>query len=273
MCALILSLVGVGWILAAAVMALLWLWHLKLRNAGIVDGGWAFLVGGLAVLYAVLGDGWTPRRTAIAFMMGSWGARLTVYLLYDRVFGRSEDGRYADLRRRHGDGANAWFFGLFEAQAAAAVFFSLPALLAAVNTHVGFSLFEFAAAPLWIVAYAGEVTADRQLERFRADPGNHGRTCQQGLWRYSRHPNYFFEWLIWLAYATFASASAWGWIAFVCPLAMMVLLFKVTGIPATEARALRSRGDEYREYQRTTSVFVPWFPKRRETAETAEKAK
>src|SRR2546426_5015261 len=110
MCALMLSLAGAGWILATAVMALLWLWHLRLRNAAIVDGGWAFLVGGLAVLYAVLGDGWTPRRTAIAFMMGSWGARLTVYLLYDRVFGRPEDGRYANLRNIHGDGANAWFF-------------------------------------------------------------------------------------------------------------------------------------------------------------------
>jgi steroid 5-alpha reductase family enzyme len=110
-----------------------------------------------------------------------------------------------------------------------------------------------------MVAFTGEVTADRQLERFKADAVNGGRTCQVGLWRHSRHPNYFFEWLMWVACATFASGSPWGWTAFVCPAAMIVLLVKVTGIPPTEAQAIRSLGDAYREYQRTTSAFVPWF--------------
>jgi steroid 5-alpha reductase family enzyme len=252
-------LAGAGVTLAAVVMALLWVWHLKLRNAGIVDGGSAFLIGGLAVLYAVLGDGWPPRRAAIAFMMGSWGARLAVYLAYDRAFGRPEGRRDAERRRAHGENANTWMFWFFEARGAAAVFFSLPALLAAVNRLDAFSPFELAAAGLWMVAFTGEVTADRQLERFKADAANGGRTCEVGLWRYSRHPNYFFEWLMWVAYATFASGSAWGWIAFVCPAAMIVLLLKVTGIPATEAQAIRSAGDAYREYQRTTSAFVPWF--------------
>jgi steroid 5-alpha reductase family enzyme len=139
------------------------------------------------------------------------------------------------------------------------VFFSLPALLAAVNRDEGFSPFELVAAGLWIVAFTGEVTADRQLERFKSDAAHGGHACQVGLWRYSRHPNYFFESLMWMAYATFASASPGGWTAFLCPATMIFLLFKVTGIPRTEAQALRSRGDEYREYQRTTSAFVPWF--------------
>jgi len=254
-------LAGAGWIFAAGAMALLWLWHRKEQNAGVVDGGWALLVGGLTVFDALLGDGWPPRRAAIAFMMGSWGARLAVYLLYDRVFGRPEDGRYAELRRKRGDGANRWFFWFFQAQAIAAVFFSMPALLATRNTAEGFTGMELSAAALWIVAFTGEVTADRQLERFKADAENHGHTCQRGLWRYSRHPNYFFEWLMWVAYATFASASPWGSLAWLCPAAMLVLLFKVTGIPVTEAQAVRSRGNEYREYQRTTSAFVPWFRK------------
>jgi len=263
---LILTLAGAGWILAAVVMALLWVWQLKLRNAGIVDAGWAFLVGGLAVFDAVLGDGWAPRRAAIAFMMGSWGARLAVFLLYDRVFGRREDGRYAELRRTRGEGADSWFFWFFEAQALAATFFSLPALLVVMNGEEGFSPFERIAAGLWIAAFTGEVTADRQLERFKSDPANRGHTCQAGLWRYSRHPNYFFEWLMWVAYGTFALGSPWGWMALLCPATMIVLLFKVTGIPASEAQAIRSRGDEYREYQRTTSAFVPWLPKRGEDA-------
>jgi steroid 5-alpha reductase family enzyme len=223
MCALMLSLAGAGWILAAAVMALLWVWHLRLHNAGIVDGGCAFLVGGLAVLYAVFGSGWAPRRSAIAFMMASWGAHLTVHLLYDRVFGRPEEGRYADQRQRHGGDANAWFFWSFEARAVAAVCFSLPALVAVVNSREGFSPFEFAGAGLWILAFTGEVTADRQLERFKSDPMNRGRACQTGLWRYSRNPNYVFELLVWVAYATYASGSPWGWLAWACPAAMVAL--------------------------------------------------
>jgi len=223
MCALMLSLAGAGWILAAAVMAVLWLWHLRLRNAGIVDGGCAFLVGSLAVLFAVYGGGWAPRRAAIAFMMGSWGARLTVNLLYDRVFDRPEEGRYADRRHRHGADANAWFFWFFEAHAAAAVCFSLPALVAAVNPRESFSPFEYAGAGLWIIAFTGEVTADRQLERFRSDPVNRGRACRTGLWQYSRHPNYVFELLVWVAYAVYASGSPWGWLAWVCPAAMVAL--------------------------------------------------
>ena len=82
-----------------------------------------------------------------------------------------------------------------------------------------------------------------------------------GLWRYSRHPNYFFEWLVWVAYCVFAWPSPWGWATIYCPLLMLFFLFRVTGIPMTEEQALRSRGDDYRDYQRTTSAFVPWFPK------------
>ena len=123
---------------------------------------------------------------------------------------------------------------------------------------------------LWVIGFAGESTADRQLLHFRLDPQNRCRTCQLGLWRYSRHPNYFFEFVMWVAYALFASATPFGWIAFACPAVMLFLLLKVTGIPATEAQALRTRGDEYREYQRTTSVFVP-LPRRSPTAASAER--
>ena len=104
--------------------------------------------------------------------------------------------------------------------------------------------------------------ADAQLHRFKQDPANKGKTCQVGLWHYSRHPNFFFEWLIWVSYALYAMGSpsgAWGWLS---PALMLYFVTKVTGIPATEAQALRSRGDEYRKYQQTTSAFFPWPPKK-----------
>ena len=141
------------------------------------------------------------------------------------------------------------------------MFFSLPALLSAINPSPEWHPLEFAALAIWVVAFAGELTADRQLLAFKTNPNNKGKTCQAGWWRYSRHPNYFFEWVIWVAYALFATASPWGWLAWLCPATLLYLLFKVTGIPATEAQALRSRGEAYRRYQQTTSAFVPWFPK------------
>jgi steroid 5-alpha reductase family enzyme len=248
-----------GWILAAFVMAALWMWQRRSRNAGVVDAGWTLLVAGLAAFDAVTGDGAWTRRSAIGWMMGSWGARLGIYILWDRVFGRPEDARYRTMRAEWGDRADAEFFWFFQKQALAAVFFSVPALFASHNQAPMLSPLELAAAGLWIVGFTGETTADRQLLRFKRDPANKGHTCRIGLWRYSRHPNYFFEWIMWVAYGLFAAASPWGWIALACPAAMLYFLVNVTGIPPAEAQALRTRGDEYREYQRTTSVFVPWF--------------
>jgi steroid 5-alpha reductase family enzyme len=258
----IIAIAGTGWIIAAVVMTLLWLWQRRTKNAAAADAGWTALVAGLAIFDATQANGMPGRRLAIASMMGSWGARLTVHLLYDRVLGKPEDGRYGELRRAHGWRADRWFFWVFQSLAAAAVFFSLPALIAVVNPALEFSPIEYAAAALWAIAFAGESTADRQLLHFKMEPANAGRTCQVGLWRYSRHPNYFFEWLMWIAYALFAAASPWGWLAAACPLVMLYLLLRVTGIPPNEAQALRTRGDDYRDYQRTTSAFVPWLPAR-----------
>ena len=257
----VMTLAMAGWMLAAAVMALLWAWHRRLQNAGIVDVGWTAIVASLAILDARLGGGWEYRRAAAGFMMGSWGLRLAVYLFYDRVLNRPEDGRYVQMRRGWGAEAPRRFFWFFQTRALAAVGFSLPALFASTNLDPRFSLSELIAAGLWVVAFVGESTADRQLLRFKSNAANRGRTCRAGLWKFSRHPNYFFEWLIWIAFALFAAASPWGWVAFACPAAMFYFLFKVTGIPLNEAQALRSRGDQYHAYQRSTSVFVPWFPK------------
>jgi steroid 5-alpha reductase family enzyme len=245
----------------ATVMAVLWLWYRRHRNAGIVDVGWSVSLPLMTLLYASLGSGQAWRRWLIAAMFCLWGGRLAAYLLRDRIVGRREDSRYADLRARRSPAAALDFLLFFQAQALLAVLLSLPALIAAVNDERQVAALEIAAVVLWAAALAGETVADRQLERFKAQPSSRGRTCRVGLWRYSRHPNYFFEWLIWVAYAAFALASPGGAWALACPALVLYLLFNVTGIPATEAQALRSKGDDYRRYQATTSVFVPWFPR------------
>ena len=127
----------------------------------------------------------------------------------------------------------------------------------------GVTVWAIFAVLTWIVALGGEWIADNQLAAHRADPAMKGKTCRRGLWKYSRHPNYFFEWLHWFAYVFLAVGTGLGWVtaSLVGPALMLSTLVWATGIPYTEAQALRSRGDDYREYQRTTSVLIPWFPR------------
>ena len=146
------------------------------------------------------------------------------------------------------------------------VLLATPFLLASRNPDPRLNLFEVGGVMIWVVAIAGETIADNQLRAFKADPANRGRVCQAGLWGWSRHPNYFFEWLIWCAFAFFALGSPLGWISIGCPALMLYFLLRVSGIPATEAHALKSRGPEYAEYQRTTSAFVP-LPRRENASE------
>jgi steroid 5-alpha reductase family enzyme len=251
-------------------MAALWMWHRRLGNAGVVDVGWTLGVVVASLLFAVTGTGSVARRSLIAAMVAIWGLRLAIHLLRDRILGRPEDPRYRDMRERGSWAAGGNFFPFFQAQALLAVFMALPAWLAASNPDPRVSPVEWAAVGLWFVGLTGEAVADRQLARFKTRPDARGRTCRDGLWRYSRHPNYFFEWVIWVAFALFATPLGADrglpppatWLAWLCPALMLYLLFRVTGIPATEAQAVRSRGDDYRRYQATTSAFFPWRPRR-----------
>ena len=255
-----LGLIGAAIVLG--MMFVLWLIHLLIRNAAIVDVGWAAGLGILAVYYAIAGPGYPARRWAIAAMAGFWGLRLAAYLLFARVVGHPEEGRYLELRKEWKNNLAPRFLFFFEFQALLGVVLSLPFLLACLDTRAPLGFLEKFAAGVWLVSMIGEAIADQQLNAFKKKPENKGKTCREGLWKYSRHPNYFFDWLLWVAYAVFALASPWGWLGLISPALILYFLLSVTGIPATEAQALRSRGNEYREYQRTTNSFVPWFPKK-----------
>jgi len=245
----------------ALLMFLLWLIHLRTGNASIVDAGWAGGLALLGILYAALGGGYWLRAALIGAMSGIWGLRLALHLLTTRVIGHPEEGRYQELRRRWKTNIPFKFLLFFEFQALLCVVLAAPYLLAARNPSPEIAPAEWAGFVLWILAMTGEAAADAQLEAFKTNPANKGRTCQAGLWHYSRHPNYFFEWLIWMAFALVALPSAYGYIGLISPALILWFLLRVTGIPATEAQAIRTRGDEYRRYQRTTSAFVPWFPR------------
>lgn len=257
----LLQAVLAGWAALAAVMVVLWIVERLRRDASLVDVGWAFGVGALVLWFALVTDAPPARRGLVAAAALAWSLRLGLYLLADRVVGKPEDGRYAALRRAWGPRAGLWFFGFFQLQALAALLFALPMAFAMRNPAPVPSAFDVAAVALLAVVLVGESVADAQLARFRANPANRGRTCRVGLWGWSRHPNYFFEWLVWVAYFLYACLVPWGWLSAIAPALMWHFLHNVTGIPMTEALSVRSRGDAYREYQRTTSPFFPWFPK------------
>jgi steroid 5-alpha reductase family enzyme len=258
--ALHLALTGLA--IIAAMMFALWIVHLLIRNAAIVDVGWAAGLATLAIFYAVEGPGYYARKWAIASMAGFWGLRLAAYLFFSRVAGKSEEGRYLQLRKEWKTHLPLRFLFFYEFQAVLTVVLSLPFLLASLNPATPLGRLEKIGAGIWLVSICGEAVADYQLNRFRKNPENRGKTYRRGLWGYSRHPNYFFEWMIWVGYAIFALGSPWGWLGLISPVLMLYFLLGTTGIAATEAQALRTRGVEYRAYQRTTSTFIPWFPKK-----------
>ena len=255
------GLLLVGAVLASTAMALMWVIQVRIRDASHVDVAWAVLIAGCAIAYALLADGDTGHRVLAAALASLWGFRLGGYLLFNRVLGSEEDGRYQELRRRWAPNANRNFFVFFQAQALFVVFFSVPFAFVAQNEASGLGVLEWAGIAVWAIGNVGTILSDYQLAQWRKNPENKGKTARAGLWSWSRHPNYFFEFVNWCGIALVASAAPGGWLSWVVPAGLLYLLFKVTGIPETEAQALRSRQD-YAEYQRTTSVFVPLPPKR-----------
>jgi steroid 5-alpha reductase family enzyme len=259
------GLLLVGLVLASSVMALLWWVQVRIKDASHVDVAWAAFIATAAVVYALLADGDVGHRVLAAALGSIWGYRLAVYLYVNRIRGKEEDGRYVELRRKWGQNANRNFFVFFQAQALFVVFFSVPFAFISLDPDSEISALAWVGVAVWAIGNVGTILSDYQLAQWRANPENKGKTARGGLWSWSRHPNYFFEWVNWCGIALVATTAPWGWIAWIVPAGLLYLLFKVTGIPATEAQALRSRSD-YAEYQRTTSVFVPLPPRRTESA-------
>jgi steroid 5-alpha reductase family enzyme len=241
-------------------MTALYAVQLKTRDAGIVDFGWAFGLGACALAYALYGEGAPIFRMAMAAMAVPWSLRLALYILRDRVVRGGEDARYHRLRQLWGPRAPYKFFLVFLTQAMLIVLLSVP-FMAVANQTGEFRWHHALGLLIGWGAILGETVADRQLQRWRKDPANAGKTCRSGLWRYSRHPNYFFEWLHWWGYVALCVPAWQSMLALIGPVLMFLFLYRITGIPFAEAQAVHSRGDDYRAYQRETPAFFPWFPR------------
>lgn len=245
-------------VVGALVVTLAYGFATRINRMALVDTLWTAGVGLAALAYLWTQQLGTPQGYLVAFVIASWSVRLTYHLLQDRVLRGQEDPRYAHLAQHWGARARRNFYFLFLAQVPFVALFAYPVTLA-MHSDV-LDLWDLLGVGIALLALLGERAADQQLARFRSDPANRGGVCQRGLWRYSRHPNYFFEWLHWWAYVCFAvGSSAWA-LTLIGPAAMYLFLRFLTGVPHAERSSLAHRGEAYRSYQQTTNAFFPWKP-------------
>lgn len=256
--------VASAWGLAAGFQLVLWLVQRRTRNAGIVDVGWALSFALVAGLFAWRATSCGCAWGVLAAIVTAWSLRLGIHLIARGAASGPEEGRYAELRRRWAPHASRNLFIFFQAQAALTAVLSTAFVVPFVIDPIdGRGWLESLGAAIAILGILGEATADLQLSAFKRDPANRGKVCDVGLWRYSRHPNYFFEWCAWLGFAIHGLAFApYGLIALFPQALLLCSILFVTGIPPTEIQSLRSRGDAYRAYQARVSKFIPWPPKR-----------
>ena len=252
----------------SAIMALAWLTALRTGRSGLIDAIWTFAVGACGVAGAIAPFGSTDtvnaRQWLVAGLAAIWSLRLGIHITA-RSLRNGDDPRYKQLREEWGDNFQRRLFWFLQIQAAAALVLVVTVMAAARRPTPGLGLGDLLGVVIFLVAVAGEMLADQQLSRFGAAPENKGKVCDIGLWRFSRHPNYFFEWLGWAGYVLIAidfSATYWfGWLALAGPGLMYWLLVHVSGIPPLEAHMLRSRGDLFRDYQRRVNAFWPGSPR------------
>jgi steroid 5-alpha reductase family enzyme len=248
------------------VMSLAWAVEQRAGNSGWIDTVWTFGVGFVGVTCALVPLGAEaaaniPRQWLLAVAIALWALRLGFHVA-GRTACVADDPRYAALRQGWGANASWQMWLLVQKQAVVSIPLVLAVFLAARNPAPALRLQDGLAILIFILAIAGEGVADQQLRRFRRSSAGSGRICQAGLWRWSRHPNYFFEWFGWLGYPLVAidlsGGYAWGWLALFAPACMYWLLVYVSGIPPLEAHMLRTRGDEFRAHQARTNAFFPW---------------
>ncbi len=247
-------------VLVTLLMIVSYFFYLVERKGAIFDIAWAggFMITTIVSFLEL--DGYFWRKTLLFFLVILWSCRLGS-VFFRRYLEKEEEGRFAAVRDYFHAPQEWKFFLLFLLQGVAIVVLSWPFQLIASNPSLTFSALEYWAILIWIIGYIGEIIADTQLREFKMEPANKNKVCTTGLWRFSRHPNYFFEWIIWIAFFLLAFDAPAGFTAIISPILMFWLLRKVSGIQAAEEIAVRTIGQEYVNYQKSTNAFFPWFPK------------
>lgn len=257
----ILELMGLGLAVSGGMMVLVWLVSLAARDASIIDPFWGLGFVLLVWAYYLATPGGTARGTLVAVLVSIWGLRLFGYLLWRWQQEPEEDYRYREMREKHGRSfALRSLVTVFLLQAGLQVLLSAPLLQVQRATGAGgLGWLDGLALLLFAVGLFFEAVGDWQLARFKADPANEGEVLDSGLWRYTRHPNYFGDAVVWWGLGLFALATPGGWWVLYSPVLMTLLLMKVSGVPLLEDR-LEEKRPGYREYVERTNAFFPGFP-------------
>jgi steroid 5-alpha reductase family enzyme len=245
-----------------AMMTLVWLISLPLRNASIVDIVWGlgFVLAGW-FYFTQTDDGFQTRQLLVVALVTIWGLRLSLYLLW-RNWGKGEDFRYQEFRQRYGPERYWWFsfFQVFLLQGVLMWLISAPLLGAQYTTQAqSLNWLDGLALLLWTIGFVFEAGGDWQLARFKSDPANKGKLLTTGFWRYTRHPNYFGDTAVWWGFGLF-SIAAGSYLPFLSTLLMTALIIKVSGVAMLE-RSMKNKKPGYKEYVERTSAFIPWPPK------------
>jgi steroid 5-alpha reductase family enzyme len=259
---------ALGVLLAMAlIMGIGWFVQRAARNGGWTDVFWTFGTGATLALAASIPLGAAPglpwRRVFVAALVAIWSLRLGVYIARRVAGSPEEDARYAAFRRDWGADFQKRMVGLMLVQAPVSALLSLSPLLAARTPRAGIGLQDVLGLLVFAGALWGEAISDSQMHAFRANPANRGKVCDTGLWSWSRHPNYFFEAAVWVAYPVIALdlSRPWTLLSLIAPVIMFLTVRFASGVPPLEEAMLKSRGEAYRAYQKRVSAFIPRPPK------------
>ena len=258
----IIDIFTINFLAVLAMMLMGWFVSLISKNVTHVDSLWGLGFVLIAWLTFGMADGFVGRRFLISLLVTLWGLRLSLHLSR-RNWGHGEDPRYAAWRKDSGD--RFWLVSLIKVFVLQAVFLWIIALalqwaqLSAVPDN--FTAWDYLGLVVWIAGFIFEAVGDQQLFRFKADPGNKGKVMDQGLWRYSRHPNYFGESLMWRGIFLIALSTPTGWGTMISPIIITVVLLKMTGVSLMEKTIVHTKPG-YGDYIARTNAFVPWFPRK-----------
>ncbi len=257
-----LQILGINALVVFVYMTALWVVSLVRKDAGIVDSFWGLGFVVSAVVYFIFSQGFAGRKILLLVLVAIWGLRLSFYI-FRRNSGRPEDPRYQAMRAKRG--AAFWWISYFQVFFLQGVLMLVVSvcLLAAQNGAAAdrFTVWDVVGVVVWLAGFFFESVGDWQLARFKRNPGNRGKVMDRGLWRYTRHPNYFGEVAMWWGYFLIAVAAG-GWWSFFSPILMTLLILRVSGVTLLEKHQTQTKPG-YQEYIESTSAFIPWFPKKR----------
>ncbi|PIQ11491.1 MAG: hypothetical protein COW71_00360 [Ignavibacteriales bacterium CG18_big_fil_WC_8_21_14_2_50_31_20] len=257
-----LNLFFEGALLIISLLTILWLISVFIKNVSIVDIFWGLGFLFINLYYFLASDEFYTRKIILLVLVTLWALRLSIYLAW-RNIGKGEDYRYQEFRKKYGEERYWWvsFFQVFLLQGILIVLVSLPLLATNFETQNDYlNLFDYLAILFWVIGFIFESAGDYQLSKFKMNPNNKGKVLNTGLWKYTRHPNYFGDTIVWWAYAIFSIASQNYW-SFIGSIIMTLLIVKVSGVALLE-KSLKDKKLEYLEYIRKTNSFFPWFPKK-----------